>query len=160
MKSINKIKKLFWCASAFLFLMSFTILFMPMAVKLGEQNRNVVVVTGLVFWCSAIIGYILIVMSNHERKWFIKNKTTNNIKMNCRPGMVTFFANVPAKMSDVMMIVSFLLLIFSNFVDVNNTYIIYVLLFLFVFSLHMHCLFNGRIYKTTKFKRTRRENKL
>ena len=33
-----------------------------------------------------------------------------------------------------------------------------VLLMVLVFTLNMHCMFNGRIYRTTKYKRIRREN--
>lgn len=42
------------------------------------------------------------------------------------------------------------------FGDVANQYITYVMLAIVSFSLNMHGLFNGRIYKTTKYKRTRR----
>ena len=158
MRSILKIRRLFWFAVVFIFLMSASILLMPIAVKMGEQDRKMTVLIGVVFWLSAIAGYVLIAMANAERKWFIIRKIDGNVKMNCHPGIATFFTNVPATVFDVTMILSFLMLIIINFTDWRYEYVTYVLLFLMVQTLNMHCLFNGRIYKATKYKRTRREN--
>lgn len=156
MKNVRKIKRLFWLAVSSLFLMSGTILFMPIASKAGENNRQVLLLIGTVFWISAIAGYTMLLLANSERKWFLKNKVGIDNKMNCLPGIITFFTNVPATIADVVAILSFVLMVIINFTDRRYDYISYVLLFLLVLSLNMHCLFNGRIYKTTKFKRTRR----
>ena len=158
MRSILKIRRLFWFAVVFIFLMSASILLMPIAVQMGEQDRKMTALIGIVFWLSAITGYTLIAMANAERKWFIIRKIDGNVKMNCHPGIATFFTNVPATVFDVTMILSFLMLIIINFTDWRYEYVTYVLLFLMVQTLNMHCLFNGRIYKATKYKRTRREN--
>lgn len=156
MKNIRKIKRLFWLAVGFLFLMSATILFMPVVSKAGENNRQVFMLMGTVFWGSAIVGYTMILLANAERKWFLKNKVGIDNKMNCLPGIITFFANIPATIADVVTFLSVVLTVIINFTNRRYDYISYVLLFLLVLSLNMHCLFNGRIYKTTKFKRTRR----
>lgn len=156
MKNVRKIKRLFWLAVSSLFLMSGTILFMPIASKAGENNRQVLLLIGTVFWISAIAGYTMLLLANSERKWFLKNKVGIDNKMNCLPGIITFFTNVPATIADVVAILSFVLMVIINFTDRRYDYISYVLLFLLALSLNMHCLFNGRIYKTTKFKRTRR----
>ena len=158
MRSIQKIEQLFWFAIVFQFLMSLSFLFMPMAVQMGQQNRKMTVLIGLVFWLSAIVGYVMVAMANSERKWFIKRKVDGNVKMNCRSGITEFFTNVPATVADVAMIMSFLMFVIIGFTKWRYEYISYVLLFLLVFSLHMHCMFNGRIYKATKYKRTRRES--
>ena len=122
----------------------------------GSPDGTVLI--GLVFWISAIAGYVMIAMANSERKWFINRKVDGNVKMNCRPGIAEFFSNVPATVADVTMIMSFLLFVIIGFTEWKYEYISYILLFLLVFSLHMHCMFNGRIYKATKYKRTRRES--
>lgn len=158
MKSIQKIKQLFWFAVMFQFLMSLSVLLMPMAVQMGQQDRKMTVLIGLVFWISAIAGYVMIAMANSERKWFINRKVDGNVNMNCRPGIAEFFTNVPATVADVTMILSFLMFVIIGFTEWKYEYISYILLFLLVFSLHMHCMFNGRIYKATKYKRTRRES--
>ena len=129
MRSIQKIRRLFWFAVVFIFLMSASILLMPIAVRMGEQDRKMTALIGIVFWLSAKTGYTLNAMANTERKWFIIRKDDR-----------------------------FLMLIIINFTDWRYEYVTYVLLFLMVLSLNMHCLFNGRIYKATKYKRTRRES--
>ena len=155
---IQRIKRLFWISAIFQFLMSASILLMPMAVQMGQQDRKMTVLIGLVFWISAITGYVLLGMANSDRKWFLVRKLRCDVKMNCRPGIAEFFTNVPATVADVTMILSFILFVIIGFTDWKYEYISYVLLFLLFFSLHMHCMFNGRIYKATKIKRTRRES--
>lgn len=158
MRSVRKIKHLFWFSAFFQFLMSVSILFMPAAVQIGQQDRKMTVLIGLVFWISTITAYVLLGIANSERKWFLNRKVGIDVKMNCRPGIAEFFTNVPATVADVAMILSFLLFVIVGFTNWKYEYISYILLFLFVFSLQMHCMFNGRIYKVTKFKRARRES--
>lgn len=158
MKSIQKIKTFFGFAVVFQFLMSASILVMPTAVQLGQQDRKMTILIGLAFWLSAITGYVLVGVANSERKWFIDYKVDGNVKMDCRSGIAEFFTNVPATIADVTMIMSFIMFVIINFTKWRYEYIAYVLLFLLIFSLNMHCMFNGRIYKTTKYKRTRRES--
>lgn len=74
MRSIRRIKQLFWSAIFFLSIMAMTFLFMPVVVKAGEHNRMVVVLLGMIFWISAIIGYLMITVAEHERKWFINHR--------------------------------------------------------------------------------------
>ena len=157
MRSINRIKRLFWSATTFLFLMAFSILIMPMATKVGEEDRSILLLSGTVFWLSCVTGYTFLFMANRERKYFIRRNLGGDVSMGCRPGIITFFDNVPATIADVAMIASFLLFVGVNFTELKYEYISYVLLFILAFSLNMHCLFNGRIYKATKYKRTRRE---
>ena len=71
-------------------------------------------------------------------------------------GVVTFFSNTPAVIADATLLAGRIALVIIYFCDVANQYITYVMLAIVSFSLNMHGLFNGRIYKTTKYKRTRR----
>ena len=153
MRSIQKIKRLFGISVVCQFLMSASILFMPSAVQIGQQDRKMTVLVGLVFWVSAIFGYALLIMANLERKRFINRKADGDVKMNYCPGIAGFFTNIAATVADVAMILSFLLFVIVSFTEWKYDYISYVLLFMSVFSLHMHCMFNGRIYKVTKYKR-------
>lgn len=157
MRSIYKIKRLLGVAVLFQFLMAGSILLMPMVARPGQQDEKLPVLIGLMFWISAIAGYVILAIANSERKKYLKKKVDGDTKMGCRVGIAEFFSNVPAKVADVTMILSFLLFIAVSYTAWRNEYIAYVLLFLCFFSLHMHCLFNGRIYKLTKYKHTRRE---
>lgn len=154
---VSRIKKMFWIAVAFFLLMSASILIMPMASEMGARERYMLILSGCEFWVSFVIGYILIFMANKERKYFIRRKLKGDVSMGCRAGIITFFDNVPATIADIAMISSFLLFFGINFTELRYKYISYVLLFILVFSLNMHCLFNGRIYKITKYKPTRRD---
>lgn len=158
MKNTGKIKRLFWLAVFCFFIMSVSILLMPLTEKPQEHRRIMVILIGLCFWIPAITGYVLIAVANQERKHISNQELDGNVKMDCYPGIITFFSNVPATVFDVAMILSFLMLIIINFTDWKYEYVTYVLLFLMVLSLNMHCLFNGRIYKVKKYKRTRRES--
>ena len=158
MRTVGRIKQLFWLAAILQFLMSATILFMPFATRIGEQNRILAVLLGAVFWISAILGYTLLIIANAKRKGFIRSKIDGNVKMNCRAGIIEFFSNIPATIADVTMILSLLLFIIVGFTSWRYEYIAYLLLFFFAFSFNMHCMFNGRIYKATKIRRIRRNN--
>lgn len=153
MRIVNRTKIYFYLSVFFLLMMSMSILFMPSAVEHQEQSGTYLILVGSTFWVSAIIGYLFVMLANIKRREFIIDKYDGNLSMNCRIGVITFFDNVPATVADVTMISSFILLVIINFTSMRYSFIVYVLLAMFVFSLNMHCLFNGRIYKVTKFRR-------
>ena len=66
------------------------------------------------------------------------------------------FQNIPAVIADVALLAGSIALVNIYFCDITSQYITYVMLAIVSLSLNMHVLFNGRIYKTTKYKRTRR----
>lgn len=69
---------------------------MPSAVEYQEQSGIYLVIVGSVFWISAIIGYLFVILANIKRREFITDKYDGNLSMNCRIGIITFFDNVPA----------------------------------------------------------------
>ena len=111
---------------------------------------------GCIFWLPLLLGYILVILANLERKTFIRSRLDGDISMQCHMGVVTFFSNTPAVIADATLLAGSIALVIIYFCDVANQYITYVMLAIVSFSLNMHGLFNGRIYKTTKYKRTRR----
>lgn len=158
MQTICRIKQLVWVSIICLFLMSASILFMPLATNYASQTSNIsFMIVGGVFWVSLIVGYSLLIRANVLRRWFIRNRTNAETRMSCRMGIISFFSNVPATIADTVMITSFIVISVISFTALKDKYIIYVLLFLLTFSLNMHGVLNGRIYKSTKFKRIRRE---
>lgn len=157
MRSVCKIKKLFWSAVASLFIMSASFLLMPVAVNTTRHNQISVILVGMMFWIFALGGYVLLILANHERKQFaVKHKEELN-EQNRRPGIIMFFSNIPAVVADTAIVCAVILLIIAQFTKLKNTYFIYVMLFVLNFSLHMHCLFNGKIYLITKIKGKRGE---
>lgn len=158
MKSIKRLEKLFWLAIGCMFGMSITVLFMPLATSMASAtNRFSFIITGGVFWIFMIMGYILLFFAYREFKSFMYEKFGRNTKLDGKPGFITFFANVPATIIDIIFPVSLIIIIIIQFTPLKSNYIVYVFLFLLIFSLNMHGMFNGRIYKITKCKRLRRE---
>lgn len=154
MNAIHTVRRYFLLSAVSLSVMAAAFLVMPLVSDLDESGRPALVAVGAVFWLSAIIGYGFLFLANRRRKQFILRRYDGNLSMGCRPGLITFFQNKPAAVADVTMAVSLLLLIIVGLTDWNNSYLVYVLLFLFLLSFHMHGLLNGRIYKTTKLTRT------
>ena len=144
---IKKIKILFYFSVLALTVMSSTILIMPIV------DGKFLVMLGAAFWIFLVIGYALFVMANFERRWFIRNKMDGNIGMDCLPGVATFFNNIPASVADTAMIVSLIIFVICMLTNLKYEYFSYIILFILLLSLNMHCLFNGRVYKATKIKR-------
>lgn len=152
MKIIDKIKIYFYISVFFMFLMSVSILFMPSAVEQEVQKGLYLMLIGSTFWISLIIGYVFVILANIKRKKFIMDEYDGNLSMNCHIGIITFFDNLPSSVADVTMIFSFILFIIIDFTSIRYSFVAYVLLAVLVFSLNMHCMLNGRIYKIMKFR--------
>lgn len=152
MKSIRIIKSLFWCSVVFLTLWSMT--FSVMQQVLSMNNVYYTILLSSVFYITAIIGYFFVMLANAKRRWCLKRQQHGDTKMGCRAGIITFFSNIPAIIFDILMGASILLFVVIMQTEWKFGYVPYVLLSLVTFSLNMHCLFNGRIYKyiTTKTK--------
>lgn len=158
MQTILRIKQLVWISVICLLITSASILFMPLAnIKATQTNNISLIVVGGLFWVSLVVGYVLLVRANVLRRWFIQNRTNFETRMNSRIGILTFFSNVPATIADTVLITSLVVITVIFFTALKDKYIVYILLSLLTFSLNMHGVFNGRIYKSTKFKRIRRE---
>lgn len=155
---INQIKRRYWVSVFSLFCHSATFLLMPFATNNAESNKLLLLIIGLLFWISLIVGYFSLFVANKKRKYFINRKLGGNTSMDCNIGLITFFSSVPATVFDSMMFASIIALIIIYFTGAINHYRTYVMISILVFSLNMHCLFNGRIYKITKYRRVRREN--
>lgn len=157
MKRVKKIKRLFWLSVAFIVLASSAFLFMPLTVEANQNKRILMIAIGSSFWTLSAASYIFLILADKQRKWLINNRGNGNVRMDCLPGLISFFTNIPGTVFDVVMFTSLITLIIIAFTKWRYDYISYILLFLFYLSLNLHSMFNGRIYKSTKFKRIRRD---
>lgn len=157
MRRVKKNKRLFWLAIAFIAVASGTFLLMPLVTEATQNRRMLTMAIGIAFWLSSIAGYALLIAANIERRWFINHKVDGDVKMNCLPGVISFFQNILGTVFDVIMFMSLVMLLIIAFTKWRYDYISYILLSLFYLSLNLHSMFNGRIYKSTKFRRTRRD---
>ena len=141
-----KIQKVLLSLSVlFMFLFSITFLFMKPAntrlINTGDQTfLNIV---GASFWATLALSVITIfLMSIRCRKY----KKSIGATKKSRPGMFRFFSNMPAKIVDILMMVSLVLLVcFIAFFSEN--YLIYIFLSTTIFSFFMHCVLNGENYR-------------
>lgn len=145
MKETRRIAVLFWVSIIFLFLMSATILFMPLVA--GVNNNSGTVIVGVIFWITAIAGYTLLAIAGFKKNKILQQGVKNKENESSRLGITVFFSNRLAKVADIMLCISASVFFILNFTKLRNLYISYILLFLAVFSLNMHSVFNGGIYK-------------
>ena len=163
MRKRDKLKVYFVLSVLCLFIMSATILFMQFSVNSSAQGRMFVVAVGLTFWISALSGYTFIFIANRIRKKIMGQITSDYAILRGRPGIICFFSNIYATVADTAMFLSFVLFAVVNFTELKTSYWAYIFLFLLIFSLHMHCLFNSKIFKLLQllkvFKNTKRGKK-
>lgn len=152
MTAVSRIKHLFWLSVMFLSAMSATILVIPAAVH--EQGNAGVrpKIIAILFWLFAVSGYSTMFLANKRRKKFLYRRFGRDIQENFRPGIFCFFSNPLAKIIDIAAIS--LLLVFGGIVctPLKNTYFAVVLLSLLIWAANMHCLFNSRTFRITKYK--------
>ena len=141
------IKNYFWCIVLLLTIMSFTFLLMPIAnyMQNGWKQRLVLVIVGILFWISFISGYTLLIITNKKfRKLFVQGNPE-----------VEFFSNTYAAVADAILIAVIVVLIVITILGRMTGVFPYIVLAILVFSINMHCLFNGNIYKTIRTNDTR-----
>ena len=132
-------------------------LLMPAAVRtFASGESRGLLLAGCVFWIPLLAGYGLIALANSKRKAFSDGRQDGDIAMQRRMGIVTFFSNTPAVIADSALIAGSIALAILCLCGGTSRYITYVMLAIVSFSLNMHGLFNGRIYRTIKYKQTRR----
>ena len=153
MRTIQGIRKRFWLAAALLTAMSATFLFMPLASAISAQTGGWSVrVLGAVFWLLAIAGYGTVIRANASRKHYLQKRFGRDIQKKLRPGAFCFFSNKLAEIADIMLILFAIAFAAASATWLSRTYYIFVILSLFIWAANMHCLFNGRIYRITKFE--------
>lgn len=120
-----------------LLLSSACILFVPIA-----YNHHIrTLICSVLFWGFLIIGYIAVFMM------FKQYKASGYRADKKRIAILTFFRNPAAKLIDVVLIISLTLLIISEMVEALRGGLQYFLIFLTVFLIHMHSLFNSDTYR-------------
>lgn len=155
MELIKKIKLFFWLAVICFTVSSMSFLFLPHAFENSlNRERNEYFIIGTVFWLFLVLGVLLLFHANTFRREFAKTRLGGDYRMKSRIGILMFFVNIPGTVSDVIFIISLIAFIVILTVDVRSK-IIYVIFALLILSFEMHCIFNGRIYKSTKFRRVK-----
>lgn len=144
--SVDKVLQYF--SIFFFFCMSGTILLIPLPYFTEMQlSREYTVFTGLLIWVSLFIGIALqIVAYVRVRKYRKKYpKCAEKLKRK-RIGVIDFFSNIPAVISDCALAIGIIGFVISYIFTSGSGYLCYVFLFITVFSFALHCILNGRLY--------------
>lgn len=134
-------KRLLFIAIISFFLLSVSILLMPIAsdkAQSGEIGMRYILGGG--FWIFILIGYITTI-SLH-----IKANKITDTKVNYKTGVFVFFTNRLATIADTSFVLSTILLLIARFTIDSSNYVICILLSLLILSFHMHIIFNSKIY--------------
>jgi len=151
MKDLRTIRRQFWTAAGLLTCMAATFCLMPYAssrfIVSGGWSLRIV---GALFWLFTISGYTFVVLANRSRKQYIRSHFRRDIQRKYRPGLLCVWSNPLAIAADIALVVFLAAFTVSQFTSIKNSLLAMALLAGTVWAVHMHCLFNGKIYRITK----------
>ena len=149
----KKINIFLYASLCAFFVMSIDFMFMPIGINDFSKNYKAVsIVTGIIFWLGLIAGITLFILYalkckaqfNQIQKYNDNFGTADNKRI----GLISFFSNRVALVSDVVFILSAILFAVLMIFTKRTAYICYIVLSLLVFSFITHCIFNGKIYNS------------
>lgn len=135
--------------TAFLFMLSEAILFMPFASERKETSPTMLYISGATFWVGLLGVIIMAFVINAARKHSPRfNKMYPGRK---QFGFVHFFQNKPAVIADLVMFASIIGFIITMSLRIKQVFS-FLFLAVFVFSFGMHCMLNGINYIYTNYR--------
>lgn len=148
MKIVKKLSTLLITSIVSYSIMSLDFLIMPIGNSVTDKSmRWLDILTGLIFWLGLISGTVLYVIFSKEcKKWYENNKGNKDIYKEKNIGLISFFSNRAALVSDICLIVSVLLFVILMIFTDRTSYICYISIMLLVFFFTMHCVLNGKSF--------------
>lgn len=146
----EKFKREFCMSIIFSFIMSISILFIPITDVFSENVGKIMFyVIGVVFWLSLVVSQVFFWIANRERRLLANKLSKKEIeKLNTnRVGLFETFQNRKATIADSIAILSLLLVAVALIFKIKNEWIILISVSLLIFSFNMHCIFNGVNYR-------------
>lgn len=155
----KKLKRYFHGSIVMLTIFPMTFLIMPISNMLdGIPQRILFALVGSMFWLSFISGYVLLFLVKHKSKkvdgFGDKKELDQNKKWYRR---FHLFTNVPTVAADTAFIAALIVLLILSHRGNTAGYVIYVDIFILVFSLNIHLLFGGNLYKSILQEKIKRE---
>lgn len=132
-----------------LFLMSVSVVFMPIVSDYQQAGRIPSILVGILFWTGFIGTIWTAIWINRCRKkdaHFAKGKQL---------GLVHFFQNKPASCVDIAMFISLCTLIVTMITIKQLIIIPFAFLAMFIFFFGMHCMLNGICFQYLNYKNRR-----
>lgn len=101
---------------------------------------------GIGFWLFTILGILLqIVVSRNIKRWYERKRLYRSRFRRTKIGLLTFFSNLPAIISDIVLVVSLITFIVIMIID-STSILAYISLSVLFLSFSAHCIFNGKNY--------------
>ena len=134
--------KIAWIVSLVLLtVMASTFLIMPYTSEVVTMTyKTPVIVVSSVFWFSLLGGYSVFLITSKIRK---KKKPMEDEKI----GFIRFFGDAFLSFIDTAFLMSVIWLIVNVISKNTENYVIYINIFILIFSFNMHCLFSSNLYK-------------
>lgn len=155
MQQVKRGRVLFKVAVAAYGISSGSILFLPFSGNGSDSLTAVGYLIGILFWAGLIAGsgcWIAAYIGCRQKKGMQTAIASERV------GMLCFFQNRQAMIADVVLAISLIAMI-CNMIIGFNVWVSLLIIFLLLYSFHLHYLFNGRLYKFLFKKRRRRERK-
>lgn len=126
------------------FICAASTLLLPWAV--GSDSRLSVFgfATGILFWIGLLAGTVLFIVS------WLKVRSEAGYKKKSeqrRLGCISFFRSKVAAVADIICILMIIATIVGNFVTAFPYLVNVIIMFLLIFTLCLHCIFNGKVYR-------------
>lgn len=134
--------------TAFLFILSVAIMFMPVANAVKEKSQVLLYFTGAFFWTGLLGVAITAIIINRARR--LNMRFNKMYPGRTQVGAVHFFQNVPAIVADAIMFAAIVGFIIAMALEARQGYT-FLFLAVFVFSFGMHCMLNGINYLFIKY---------
>ena len=130
-----------------LFFVSLSFMLIPVEtdILVGELSL-MPFVSGIMFWAFLILAVVFLVVLSVKRKSFYTTYKLKESEKHKRIGLMSFFKNKYAVVIDILMFVSFCLLLMIFIVTDGKYYDSYVAITIFLFLFFMHCIFNGKLF--------------
>lgn len=111
----------------------------------NQTEAFIRIVFPAIFWGFIVIEIIFLLKADKYRKKCVSNQK-RGIRKHQKAGILYFFSNKKAKIVDVCFLLSLLIEIVLMLVGNGDKTFNYLIIFVIVFSFHMHCFMNGKNY--------------
>ncbi len=136
-------RKLFYTSLLGYLLAACSVWLVPLMSLLEDESSLVSALVGCLFWLGILVGSILFCMAWSKVK---KEAAYQKIKSTQKPGCLGFFRNQKAAINDIILLVSWILVIVSNTFLTFPDILVLLCMFVALYTLFLHFLLNGRVY--------------
>ncbi|MBQ3665821.1 MAG: hypothetical protein II919_06925 [Lachnospiraceae bacterium] len=129
---------------------SASVLSMMRVSGIASEKKNYIpmYIVGAIFWLGIILTYVLTGVASYNRKKAIELGYGEDFVH--KIGIISFFENREAKVADLVMAGSILFVIYEILSGFDQDIVILISIFLTIYSVHMHCILNGKNYYFSK----------